>query len=751
MTAPAFPTGALGPAQQAALHVGPQDALPFDPRALVLYGRCGGDPKDGFAAGALDQIEIEPCHMLMELAPAPGAGRGLIEASGSFGGLKPPLSVAAAAGGTIYLADRGNALVKYFDPCDCAFKPLPCISTAPAATTNTHQFVPLDRLSDPVGLAVSGAQLLIADRGHHRIVIVGLVGAVPRASLRLPGSTGLRALWSPFAIAVDSGRRIYVSDPDHARLDLFSPEGRWLQGWTAMGAVGSLAIDCDDRLYAVIGDYARDGAGNPAPAAVEISDGAIKPISDTVARLRTRFACNPAPNDNAGRLHLRCASGQAAIFDLQGLPVAEKNAAALLPVAKTGSYRSKPLDSRRRGCIWHRVVLTGHLPAKTRIDVQTTTSDVALNDAELADLPAQAWSALISIRSMAGGVADCLVMSPPGRYLWLKLVFAGDGRSTPRVSRIVIEYPRVSLRRYLPAVFGMDPVSADFTDRFTALFDTTLRSIERRIDTFHELFDPATAPAADPRGNPASDFLSWLASWIGVTLGSQWPEPLRRAMLKAAPKLYTLRGTRYGLWRQLLVFLGLERSCDSACEVTRCKALPLNCAPTAGPLPQRTAAAHPRAFQAETLAVPRGRQAGRRLRAVGPAHRQPKPARLQRPRRPADVSARPTTRDPTHLDARSATRSVPRLCQPLQRVRTGPGKEAELAAQGTRKASRAGVSCRSGMADRVRRAALPRGRASDDRTRFGDRARAVGHQAQRQLTRTRRRASAAAFVADAYG
>src|ERR1051326_2367617 len=581
VTAPAFLPGRLGPAQQAALHVGPQDASPFDPRALVLYGRSGGDPKDGFAAGTLDQIEIEPCHMLMELAPAPGAERRLIEASGSFGSLKPPLNVAAAARGTVYLTDRGNALVKYFDPCDCAFKPLPCISTAPAATTNTHRFVPLDR----VGCAWSGTQLLMADRGPPRVVVVALMGGVPRAALRLPGATGLRALWSPFAVAADSRRRIYVSDPDHARLDLFSPEGRWLKGWTAMGAIGALAIDCEDRLYAVIGDYARDTAGNPDPAAVEICDGAIKPVADDVAQLRARFPRNPVSSDNAGRLHLLCASGQTAMFDLQGLPVAEKSTAALPVVAKSGSYLSRPLDSRRRGCIWHRAVLTGDLPAKTRIDVQTTTSDVPLNDAELADLPAQAWSAPISVRSMMRGVADCLVMSSPGRYLWLNLAFAGDGKSTPRLSRIVFEYPRVSLRRYMPAVFGMDPVSADFTDRFTALFDTTLRSIERRIDTFYELFDPATAPAASPRGNPATDFLSWLASWIGVTLGAHWPEALRRAMLKAAPQLYTLRGTRYGLWRQLLVFLGLDRNCDGACEVTRCKALPLNCAPPLPPCP----------------------------------------------------------------------------------------------------------------------------------------------------------------------
>ena len=61
--------------------------------------------------------------------------------------------------------------------------------------------MPLDRLSDPAGLAIFGTQLLIADRGNHRVVVVvDLVGAVPRAALRLPGATGLRSPWLPFAI-----------------------------------------------------------------------------------------------------------------------------------------------------------------------------------------------------------------------------------------------------------------------------------------------------------------------------------------------------------------------------------------------------------------------------------------------------------------------------------------------------------------------------------------------------------------------
>jgi len=49
---------------------------------------------------------------------------------------------------------------------------------------------------------------------------------------------------------------------------------------------------------------------------------------------------------------------------------------------------------------------------------------------------------------------DALVFSSPGRYLWLQLVLRGDGRQTPCVSAAIVDYPRISLRRYLPSVFS---------------------------------------------------------------------------------------------------------------------------------------------------------------------------------------------------------------------------------------------------------------------------------------------------------
>ena len=156
---------------------------------------------------------------------------------------------------------------------------------------------------------------------------------------------------------------------------------------------------------------------------------------------------------------------------------------------------------------------------------------------------------------MLNGEWDCLVRSGGGRFLWLRLEFRGNGKVTPRLDSIEIEFPRISLRRYLPAVFGEEPVSADFTDRFLSLFDTTLRSIETKLDQQARYFDPLSAPAErDPK--TGIDFLTWLASWIGLTLDRHWPEAKRRKFLKQAGRLFDLRGTREGLWRELLLLSG---------------------------------------------------------------------------------------------------------------------------------------------------------------------------------------------------
>jgi phage tail-like protein len=278
------------------------------------------------------------------------------------------------------------------------------------------------------------------------------------------------------------------------------------------------------------------------------------------------------------------------LFDPVGNPVFRCATAPSVSYESSGSYFSEAVDSELYRCQWHRVILRGEFPAGTGVVVFTYTAEAMLTNDQVLNLGDE-WET----NQTAGGIAscewDCLVRSGGGRFLWLRLEFFGNGKATPRVDSVEIEFPRISLRRYLPAVFGEEPASADFTDRFLSLFDTTLRSVETTLDHQGRFYDPLSAPAdRDPR--TGIDFLTWLGTWIGVSLDRQWDEGKRRKFLKQASRLFDLRGTLEGLRRELLLFLDLDESCCCCNDQQRdsCRPRTINCEDTS---PQPCAVEHP--------------------------------------------------------------------------------------------------------------------------------------------------------------
>ena len=194
-------------------------------------------------------------------------------------------------------------------------------------------------------------------------------------------------------------------------------------------------------------------------------------------------------------------------------------------------------------------------------------------------MPANAWTRLPQPNAPD---SDILISAQPGRYLWLRLVLHGPGNATPRISRVEIEFPRVSLARMLPAAFRQDPVSADLTDRFVAIMDRPLRDIERRVDHNAALYDPEAAPAM-----PGADMLSFIAGWIGFKFESRWPIERRRRMLKAMARLLYLRGTAEGLRQAMIAYFGWRE--QAACEK---RIVPCGCHPRCG-LPPAPASSQP--------------------------------------------------------------------------------------------------------------------------------------------------------------
>lgn len=145
---------------------------------------------------------------------------------------------------------------------------------------------------------------------------------------------------------------------------------------------------------------------------------------------------------------------------------------------------------------------------------------------------------------------DALLRSAEGRYLRVRLTLVGSESSSPRVESFRAYFPRRSYLRYLPAIYEEDERSADFLERFLAVFESVFVDIEAEIAGVTQYFDPAGIPAG-----PNDDYLSWLSGWLAVETDETWPEPAKRAFLSKAPELFKKRGTREGLLETLRIYL----------------------------------------------------------------------------------------------------------------------------------------------------------------------------------------------------
>lgn len=541
----------------------PVPGPPHDPTFWLLNARTGWHEAN------LEHVEVTPGEQSLALTPLPGSGRSLGEASGSFGGLTLPSNVALGPDGSIYLLDRQKVALKRFDPCECRFEIVPCFA---GAGTKPRE------LSNPHGIGICGGNLFVCDTGNHRLSVFALRRFVLRAHWSPPATAGLTNVWEPFAIAFDGSGRVFVTDRANGCIHRFHPSGHWEKCLPGFGQVTHLAIDYHDHLYLL-------EESDRSVARVVDSEGRDISVASRVEGLISLFPRPSLSVDAVGNLDLSklcLATGAASdcVFDPSGNPTTSTPVTNAL-YAPNGSYLSRPLDSKFYRCQWHRIVLRGRVPAGCQVVVETYTAEAEESVAQIQSLADELWETKQTAKQITGGEWDCLVRSGGGRFLWLRLRFTSKGKVTPVIESIAVEFPRISPRRFLPAVFGAEPNSADFTDRFLSVFDTILRSVEQQVDQQARLFDPNSAPAS--QSNSAGiDFLTWLGAWVGVALDRQWPEARRRRLLKQAARLFDLRGTSEGLRRQLLILLDLDHErlcCADDQPRTRCLPAVANCQP----------------------------------------------------------------------------------------------------------------------------------------------------------------------------
>ncbi|WP_043622486.1 phage tail protein [Nonomuraea candida] len=229
----------------------------------------------------------------------------------------------------------------------------------------------------------------------------------------------------------------------------------------------------------------------------------------------------------------------AACYDWAGRPRPE-------PASQTGRYVSAGefttglIDSGLARCRWHRVRVHADVPAGTAVSVAVVVSE----DGRFAGTD---W------QTVPAGVTDFLVDQPPGRYLTARVRLTGDTSATPVLRRIRLDFPRTTSADLLPPAYRQDPAADDFTERFLSLFDATTAEIDRVIERYPALLDPAGVPDAA---------LPWLAGLLGLSFEAGWDARTRRELIARAPELYRRRGTPWALSEAVRVVFGVTPVID---------------------------------------------------------------------------------------------------------------------------------------------------------------------------------------------
>ncbi len=368
---------------------------------------------------------------------------------------------------------------------------------------------------------------LVADAGAEAALLVDFAGNV-RATFPVarPGAVAI-APWGELLVASD-GRVLRFGLSGDGRGSVGEKLGRvvglraghrrsWRDGedpaeiWVAHRRGGRLVLSC----------FGRSGAPIPRAGPARLAR-TFDPVG-----VRAWDAHGFCWTDPRGPL--------APCLDWNGCPTQEEiRPFGLRRRAPKGELVIEPLDGTDPRTVWHRVRVDADVPIGTEVRVSVATLDAPGGTVHR-------WQP-----GPQGGL-DLLVRQPPGRYLALRLELAGDGRLTPRVRQVRVDFPRATSADLLPAVYREEPRAADFTERFAALFDAALEGLDRAIERFPVALDVRATEDA---------YLPWLGGLLGIAFDESWSSQQRRTLLAEAPALFAKRGTPASLSRVLAIFTG---------------------------------------------------------------------------------------------------------------------------------------------------------------------------------------------------
>ncbi|MFQ5854383.1 MAG: SMP-30/gluconolactonase/LRE family protein [Anaerolineae bacterium] len=147
-----------------------------------------------------------------------------------------PVYITLDADGKVYVSDRRRHTIDIYTP-DGDYQ-----GQVSAPTPDGYWA--------PLGVSFVGGQLYVTDvtKHEHRVMVLTPAGEL----LMSFGKEGKEPgqFWFPNDVAVDAKGRLYVSDGNNGRLQVFDPDGQFLYELRGLSLPRGMAIDAD-RLYVV--------------------------------------------------------------------------------------------------------------------------------------------------------------------------------------------------------------------------------------------------------------------------------------------------------------------------------------------------------------------------------------------------------------------------------------------------------------------------------------------------------------------
>ncbi|VTU20034.1 phage tail protein domain protein [Variovorax sp. PBS-H4] len=387
-----------------------------------------------------------------------------------------------------------------------------------------------------VAVATAGRHVAVADTGEDAVFLFADHGRrlVTRVAFVHPGPI-TSAPWQEWLVIDSANKRV-------ACLDL-AGFARGHLPLALPGPVDRMAVDSEERIWLAVEEAPADGRAQVSLWVAARFDAAF--TRATLDELQRAFEPNGITVTSPRGF---CLAGQEAACGPCFSWFGRELDPPLTPVAPSAQYVAQgqlltlAIDSGIPRCRWHRVRWEGSRPAGTAVSISVSASDAPLPAAQgVAD---GIWAAFAPGRPHPGDwqrvddQRDFLIRQAQGRYLFVRIRMTGDGRQTPRIRRMRIDFPRQTSLDQLPLVFRDSPEAEDFTERFLALFDSFLDDVDEQIARMPALLDVDGVP---------DGVLPWLGSFLDIAMDPAWDAARRRRLLQAAPKLYRMRGTLDGM------------------------------------------------------------------------------------------------------------------------------------------------------------------------------------------------------------